>query len=215
MDETATITQGEYYVYVIVSLINAHLLIFSIFAYGYLFKANKYAIVVLICLAFYSLEQFWMFEVMVPFPTSCYEDDQCDRCQTAGFMHMVVVRIKAVAILLMLIKKIEIHFQPFPLLAYSRGFIIMLKTFVMFFMFGSIILSFLIPLKYSVHPVKNNEEKHICHHSVKDITKTQSIVIIILFPFYLGCILLFGLLFVQRTIKLHSFASNKLIVKDK
>ena len=216
MGDTSTITPGGYYVYVIVSLINAPFFIFVVFAYGYLFKVNKYAMVVLICIVFYSLELFWMLELIVPFSSNCYEDGLCDRCRTARSMRMVVFKIKAVAILLMLIKILEINFQPFPLLAYSKGFIIMLKTFViMFFMVGSMILSFLIPLKYTVQSVKNDQQKHICYLSNDDITTTQATSIVIVFLCYFTCIVIFGLLFIQRTIKLYSFASTKLIVKDK
>ena len=60
---SSEVTQAEYYFYAITSLINAFCLTFMLVKYGYLFKINKYAVIVLVCMIIWSLQPFWMIEM--------------------------------------------------------------------------------------------------------------------------------------------------------
>lgn len=214
---------AEYYVDGVVSLINALFLTIMLIRYGYLFKSDKWAIIVYLCLIMLSLEPIWMIDIFIPFTKECSihennETAECKRCWYGGYLHEQLVRITWYSIVLMLIKILEINFQPFAFLAYPRIFIHGFKIVVVALFVSPIVFNIvgLMPLDvFSVHEVKGWESNHICHKMKSDMSKMENVLRRNLRGiFYISCIILCWSLFIHRIIRLYNYRRAQSRVDD-
>lgn len=214
------ITGKEYCIYVSGALTNAIFFMYILIQNGYLFQSNKYAIIVLLCIIVYGLEPFWMTDMIILFDLTCYDgSDECNGCNGRGYVYSNLIRIMALmmSMLLMLIRILEMNFQPFGFLAYRKGFIITLKIFAIIMSISPILLHTLGLMEFAqfgVTTVKGDESKHVC--KVLPANHARNRIIRSIFGLcYLSFLILLWILFIKRAIRLYQVQKVKSSKSDK